>query len=250
MSDRVKTWLAAGFVLLALAVPANLFLRTRLPPPPPRSARREASAWRSVLPDCTVFRDPRFALATVGCLFMEWGLLTPVTYLVSYAVAHGEEEGDAFLLMSYYNAASLVGRVVPGYVADRCGRFNTIVATIGLCVVTALGLWLPAAGSRPVVIAFVALFGAASGSNLVLIPVCLGQLCDSREFGRYYASGVMVASLGTLSGAPLAGALLDPGNDRAWQAVVLFCGLSYTVALICFVSARVLAVGWSPMAKF
>ncbi len=236
-----------GFILLGLAVPANLFIRTRLPP----ITRADGGAkMSSVLPDFTIFRDLRFSLTALGIFFMEWGLFMPITFIVSYAAAHGQDLNGSYLLLSYFNAGSVVGRVVPGFCADKFGRFNSIVVTISLCIATTLGLWLPAHESTTLMITYAVLFGFASGSNLSLAPVALGQLCDSREYGRYLSTAMMAASFGTLSGVPIGGALLGFGGETGWSAMILFSGLAYAVALVCFAAARVLAVGWTVKRKF
>ncbi len=236
-----------GFVLLCLAVPANLFIRTRLPPKLGPNGKANLS---SVLPDFTIFKDARFALSALAIFFMEWGLFMPITFIVSYAAAHGQDTNDSYLLLSFMNAGSIVGRTFPGFISDKFGRFNTIVVTIFLCVVTVFGLWLPARESKPMLTAFGVLFGFASGSNLSLAPVCLGQLCDSREYGRYLSTAMMAASFGTLSGVPIGGALVGLGGELGWSAMVLFSGLAYSVSMVCFATARILAVGWKPRTVF
>ncbi|KAL2268448.1 hypothetical protein VTJ83DRAFT_3294 [Remersonia thermophila] len=237
-----------AFIMIGLAVPSNLFIKTRLSPARDRDGNPKV---HSVWPDFTIFRDARFALAAVGVFFMEWGLFVPLTFIVSYAVAHGHDPADSYLLLSYLNAGSVVGRALPGFLADRLGRFNVIIATISLCVATTLGLWLPAGDSQPMLIAYAVLFGFASGSNLGLMPVCLGQLCDHRSYGRYFSTAMMVASFGTLSSVPIGGALLDRSSDEnAWRNLVIFDGVAYFVALLCYVVARVLGAGWNPRVIF
>lgn len=237
-----------AFIMLGLAVPSNLFIRTRLTPAKGHDGRHKV---QSVWPDLTVFKDPRFAFASVGIFFMEWGLFVPLTFIVSYAAAHGQDATESYLLLSYLNAGSVLGRVLPGFLADRLGRFNVIIVTIALCVVTVLALWLPAGSSQAMVIAYSVLFGFASGSNLGLVPVCLGQLCDHRRYGRLYSTAMMVASFGTLSSVPIGGALLDSGKgESGWRNLVIFAGVAYFVALMCYTTARVLAVGWNPRTVF
>jgi len=241
-----------GFMLLGLAIPANLFLKTRLPPAPAAVNNGSLSSkLRSMLPAVDIFRDPRFVFSSLGVFFMEWGLFIPLTFIISYAAAHGQDANDSYVLLSYLNAGSVVGRVVPGFLADKVGRFNIVIGTILMCVITVLGMWLPAGDSMPVLIAYSVIFGFASGSNLGLIPVCLGQLFDHRNFGRYLATAMMVASFGTISSVPIGGALLGIGEgETGWRVVIIFSGVSYFIALCCYISARVLAVGWDPRKKF
>lgn len=225
-----------GFILLAFSVPANLWIRARLPP------RRKL---HSVLPDVAVFRDRRYLAAAVGIFFMEWGIFVPLTFIVSYAATHQQDPTDSYTLLSLLNAGSVVGRFLPGLLSDRLGRFNIIIATIALSALCVLGLWLPAGDSPGMLVAFAVAFGFASGSNLSLCAVCLGQLCEARDFGRYLSTAMIIASFGTLTSVPIGGALLNLGGAGAgWTAMIVFSGTSYVLALLCYGSARVLAVGW------
>ncbi|KAF6801057.1 MFS monocarboxylate, partial [Colletotrichum musicola] len=231
-----------ALIFFALAVPANLFINTRLPP-----SQNFASIW----PDVRLFREPKFVFCCGGIFFMEYGVLIPLTYIISFAASRGHDARAGYLLPILLNAGSVVGRAAPGFVADRIGRFNTIVLTVGLCMVSVFAIWLPAGGSWSALLAFAFIFGFASGGNVSLIPACIGQLCDSRDYGRFLSTAMISASFGTLTGIPLGGLLLnlrDP--ETGWTALILFSGVSYVVSLACYTAARVLAVGWCPTAVF
>lgn len=242
-----------GFIFIFLCGVAQLCIKSRLPPKP----------GSSVMPDFRIFRDVSFALTTAGVFFMEWGLFVPITYTTSFALSSGAiDQTFAYQLIAVLNAGSSIGRWAPGYVADRFGRFNCMVATLTFCFATTLALWLPATIMTPVpdfsadsatvkglTIAFAFLFGLASGSNISLTPVCVGQLCDTSQYGRYYATCYTIVSFGTLTGIPIAGALLQTCNDRYW-GVAIFTIATYALSVACYVTARVLKVGWSLSAKF
>ncbi|KAK1527830.1 riboflavin transporter MCH5 [Colletotrichum paranaense] len=231
-----------GFILLGLTVPATLFIRSRLP-------KKEGPG--SIWPDFTVFKNLKFTLSAVGIFFMEWGLFVPITYIISYAATLPGSNVHSYTILSILNATSAVGRFLPGLAADKYGRFNVILITIALCFITVLGLWLPSGNSQPMLLAFVAIFGFASGSNLGLVPVCLGQLCDAREYGRYLSTAMMMASFGTLSSLPIAGAILEAKEGgQNWKGLILFSGVSYFLAFICYAAVRVFAVGWKISARF
>lgn len=228
-----------GFITMGLSVLANTFIRAKLPP-----SKQVTSVW----PDLSIFRNPRLALCTMGIFFLEWGLFVPLTYIVSFAIAHGQGISSAYTVLTVLNAGSLPGRVLPGFLADRFGRFNVLITTTTLCIILIFALWFPAGSSKPMLFVFAALFGFTSGSNLSLIPPCVGQLCETKNFGGHYATAMMFASFGTLTGAPIGGALLGTGND--WKALIIFSGLSYTVALFCFGTLRILVTGWKLRAVF
>jgi len=235
-----------GFIMLGLSIPANLFIRSR-----DAIQNAESGKPKSIWPDFTIFRELQYTITCAGFFFMEWGLFVPITYIISYALAFGIGSQDASMMLSLLNAGSVLGRFLPGLLADKVGRFNVIIVTIGLCIVTVLGIWLPCQGNFGVLIAFCILFGFASGSNLGLIPVCFSQFCHPQQFGRYFATANMVASFGTLSSVPIGGALLSLGQNKlGWTAVILFSGLSYAIALCCYLAARVLSAGWNPRTKF
>ncbi|KAF2148531.1 MFS general substrate transporter [Myriangium duriaei CBS 260.36] len=234
-----------GFIFVALMAVANTFIRSRLPPKP----------GGSILPDPTIFRDPAFALTTLGTWFQEWGLFTPITYLTSYGI-HSEAMTTAFAyqLIAIFNAFSVLGRWLPGLMADKVGRYNTMLLALALCASSALGLWLPAtvltahgdhspAAIQGLAISFAALMGFGSGSNLSLTPVCVGQLCATSNYGRFYATCYTVVSVATLTGIPIGGAIVEACGGEYW-GLVLFTGGCYVASFGAFGAVRVLKVGW------
>lgn len=237
-----------GFIAIGLLILANLLIRSRLPPRPSGS----------ILPEPSIFRDKAFTITTIGTFFQEWGLFIPLTYLTSYGL-HSEAMTSAFAyqLVSIFNGSSLVGRLLPGLISDRLGRYNTTILTLILSVAAPLGIWLPATvmtanrastiGSeetvRNMTIAFTVIMGFGSGSNLSLTPVCVGQLCDTKNYGQYFATCYTIVSFSTLTGIPIGGALLNACGGEYW-GTALFTGLCYLLSLVAFTTVRVLKVGW------
>jgi len=225
-----------GFMLIFLLVICNTFVRSRLP-------RKPLPSFGSILPDLTVFKDIPFSLLTFGILLLEWGIFVPLTYITSYSSSKGFPYEFGFQALAIMNAGSVVGRVFAGIVADMMGRVNTLILSIGLCVVTCLALWLPASDSKAMIIVFSVTFGFVSGSNLSLSPVCIGQMCKTENYGKYFATCWMAVSFGTLTGLPIAGQILaNTGGD--YMGVIVFAGLSYFAAMCCLIAARVMKVGW------
>ena len=224
---------------LVLLIGANLCIRSRLP----RSSR---ILLRDILPDFTIFKDITFTFTTVGVFATEWALFIPISYMTSYALSYNpNQQALAYHILPILNAGSCIGRYFPGYLADRIGRFNSLILTILFCSILVLGLWLPAQGSMSITIAFVFIFGIASGSGISLTPVCVGQLCKTENLGRYYATCYTVASFATLTGIPIAGAIIaSEGGKGNWNGLILFTGSSYLVALMAFTMARISGVGW------
>lgn len=229
-----------GFMNLLLAICANMFIRAR----PSTSASS-----MSILPDVGIFRDRTLILATVAIFFVDWALFIPLGYLTSYAVSTGIDKSLSYKLIAILNTGSVLGRYIPGLVADQLGRFNTMIIAIATCLVSVFGLWLPADGNVILTILFALIFGFGSGSGISLVPVCIGQLCKTENYGRYYASCCTVMSFATLTGFPVAGAIVGACGGR-YTGLIIFTGLSYLVSMIFFVCARASRVGWTLNAKF
>ena len=225
-----------ALINLVLLIPANLCIKGRLPP---KKATKEA-----ILPDFRIFRDPVFALTTLGVFFIEWGLFVPLAYLTSYSYANGVSRTFSYQIMAIFNAGSCAGRYFPGLAADLIGRFNSMLLTIALCLVATLALWLPAQGTIGLIVVYAIIMGFASGSGISLTPVCVGQLCKVENYGRYYATCYTLVSFGSLTGIPIAGKLLSTAGGQYW-AVITFTAASYAASLAAFVGARVMGAGWS-----
>jgi MFS family permease len=177
-----------ALICLVCLVTACLLVKSRLPQKP---FSRE-----NITPDLMILREPKFLLTTLSVFFIEWGLFVPISYITSYALANGVSTSLSYQLLAILNAGSFFGRLLPGYFADRMGRFNVLLITVALCLVSNACLWLPAKGNTAVLIVYVSIFGFASGSNISLTPVCIGQLCKTENYGRYYATAYTIVSIG------------------------------------------------------
>ncbi|KAI9371760.1 MFS general substrate transporter [Aspergillus egyptiacus] len=248
-----------GFVLLVLCAVSIAFCRSRVPP-----RKGAETTWRDTLPDPRIFVDGTGAMAvtTAGVLLTDVAYFIPITYTPSYYIdrQHLPDEealtgsaAFAYQLLAILNAASCVGRYAAGDLADRFGRYNTMIGSLFFCTVSVLCFWLPdtvvpSLDNYALLIVFILLFGFFSGSNVSLTPVCLGQLCETTEYGRYYASCFTVVAFGVLASIPIAGGLLDAveaaGKERYWGAAV-FAGLCYVAATLSFLWVRIRIKGWN-----
>lgn len=221
-----------GYILTFLCAIACLLVHKRLPVPINTSAKF----------DFTMFKDSISVVTIAGLFMVECAVSVPLTYISSYAIFEGFSPRLATQLLVTINASSIVGRLVPGFFSDKIGRFNTIILVTTSMTLTVLGIWLPFGHSESGVLAFAILFGLGSGSSINLIPVCIGQLCGTKNYGRYYATANTVFSVGLLLGLPVAGSLLK-ACDGAYWGLIIFVGLCYFVGTVFLVVARCMAVG-------
>ena len=79
-----------------------------------------------------------------------------------------------------------------------------MIITVAFCLVTTLALWLPSAymhdgnvgGAKALMIVFALMYGFGSGSGITLTPVCVGQICETREYGKKYGTCYFFVSFG------------------------------------------------------
>jgi len=108
----------AAFLILALMIFANLTIKSRIPPHP--------KPW-SLMEFVRPLQELPFVLTASGSFFFFMGMFLPINYIILEATSVGMGAGLAQYLVSILNAASLFGRTIPGYVADKIGRFNMMV---------------------------------------------------------------------------------------------------------------------------
>ncbi|KAF2010721.1 MFS general substrate transporter [Aaosphaeria arxii CBS 175.79] len=212
---------------------ACILLRKRLPNNP---------AARTTI-DIKALRDPKFATTTLGVFLIEFAVFIPYSYICSYALHAGFEPHDAYMLNVLLNVGAMPGRVLPGYVADRFGTFNTMCVTAFVCATLLLTLWLTAGGDERRVTAFTILFGFWSGAAISLTPVSIAQVSKVEDLGKRSGTAFCISSVGALIGIPIAGAILERDGGE-YVGLIVFAGVAYAVAFAAYVLARVVSGGW------
>lgn len=231
-----------GFIFLACFVVGNILIKARIPP--------SAEAKKKAIISLSIFGDLRFSLFTISVFGFEIVLFGALGILPTYATLSTDFPADTgFYLISILNGVSCFGRILPGYVADKIGRFNTLLIMIVFTLIFMLALWLPFGNtSIAALYSFAALFGFGTGSWMALTPACVGQLCRAEEFGRYYGSMYFIAGLATLVCIPISGELVETVGP---QPMVGFMCAVLGLSLISFLFSRWACLGrsWAVKAK-
>ncbi|KAI1080357.1 MFS general substrate transporter [Whalleya microplaca] len=222
-----------GFMFLALCGVACATVKSRLPP---RSKPLVVGDYIRPL------RELPFLMVVIGGFFSFWGLFLPFNYLQLQA----QEEGISPTLVPYLlpilNTLSIPGRILPGIVGDKVGRYNVMILISGLSGVITLALWIPGhtAGAT---IAYGAVFGFSSGGFISLMPACVAQISDLREIGTRTGVAFLFAALGALTGSPIGGAILA-AQGGGYLGLQLFSGVVMLVGMCFFAVSRWLQVGF------
>ncbi|KAH0531551.1 hypothetical protein TsFJ059_000370 [Trichoderma semiorbis] len=208
-------------------------VRSRLPP------AKNATAH----PDFRIFKQIPFLLTTLAIFLLEFSLFIPLAYIATYA--QDQDFGDAFAyhLLPIMNAGSVIGRALPGYYADVVGAFNVCMFSVVLSLVSCLCVWLPLGHTKAGIIIFSLLFGFGSGNSIAIAPVCIGRMCKTQEYGRYYATTYTIVSFACLIGIPIGGSIVQ-ADGGSYTGLIIFTGCIYVGSAILLMLAKTWQLGW------
>ncbi|QRW12306.1 transporter MCH4 [Ceratobasidium sp. AG-Ba] len=219
---------ASAFVVLACLIAGNLLMRTRLPP---KSKRPPTPP-----PDIkAIVTDSVYLLAIAGAFLVLLGLFFPIFYTQLFAIVHGLDKNLAFYSLAILNAASVLGRTIPNFIADKHGPFNLLIpcsAISGVLIFAMFGI-----KSSGALIVFSILYGFFSGAYISLvIPLVASLARDISEIGIRLGIGFAVNGIAALTGTPIAGALLT--EELKWWRPITFGGVVILGGTVVLVVAR------------
>lgn len=171
-------------------------------------------------------------LTTSGFLFL--GVLAGIlAHIVPLALDRGLANGPAAFSLGVVLGMGAVGKVGMGYLADRYeGRTVLLAAFLVQSIAILLAVWGPLA---TFFWAFVILFGIGQGGALTLAPMVLGNLFGTTSLGSLIGTYWLIATMGSLVGPPMAGAIRDTANTY-FPVLLVFavalCSAALLVALI------------------
>ncbi|KAI1772658.1 MFS general substrate transporter [Hypoxylon cercidicola] len=222
------------FVLMVVAI----LTTTRRPQatPPSRAPFRV-----SQLIPVSLLRPGPVLILAIACFFYFLGVFIPYNYIVAEAQDAGDGEQASNNLLVILSATSTVGRVMPGWLGDRYGRFNVTIAFTFFSVFLVLAVWI-AAPWRAGRIAFAALYGFGSGTFVSMVPTLIAQVCpDMSKLGLYLGAVYLVIAPSVLIAQPVAGVLAEVGDRNGRDPYVwlkVFCALAMLVGIVGFIAAR------------
>ncbi|PYH38663.1 MFS general substrate transporter [Aspergillus neoniger CBS 115656] len=221
-----------AFIALGCYAAAIILVKGRLP---------AASNSKATI-DFRAFGSPRLCFLTVAVFSLEFIIFGCAALLPTYVRFAGFPTDVQFYSLTVLNCFGLVGRVLPGFAADKIGRFNILLCLVLLTFIIMATVWLPV-GSHDVrtLYTVVAIFGFGSGGWISLAPVCAGQLCRTEEYGRFYGTLYSVASFGVLLAVPVGGDLLQSTTS---QILIGFYSAVLLVGLVGLILSRWALLDW------
>ncbi|KAJ5556284.1 hypothetical protein N7494_000199 [Penicillium frequentans] len=216
-----------GFVLLFNAGVILLCVRQRLPP------RKSGS-----LIELKAFTDLSYTFFAMGTFFCFWAVYYAYDYVRSFGQdIIGVSDYTSFSALMIMNGLGLPGRLIPAFLSDRyTGPVNMFIPVSGFAAVL-LYCWI-AINSYGGLIAFVVVYGFFGGGVQSLFPSALASLTDEpSKAGVHIGMIFSIVSIASLTGPPIAGALIDIHGGQYLYAQ-LFGGTSMVLGCLLLIVAR------------
>jgi MFS family permease len=169
----------------------------------------------------TAIRSRNFWLILAGSTLVVGAIGAVTQHFILFAKDQGYSIAIASRFFTGLLTASLGGRVLVGYLADRFRKKNTMALFYG---VLSLSILLLGISHRPATIwAFVLLFGFSMGADYMLIPLVAAECFGTASLGKILALIIMGYSLGQWGAPWIAGKIFDVRHsyELAWNIIAV-----------------------------
>ncbi|KAJ8083484.1 hypothetical protein PM082_009358 [Marasmius tenuissimus] len=180
------------------------------------------------------FKLPSYSLYCLSTFTVFLGFYTLLTYVASTAASLGVPENASFFFVAYCNAASGLGRVFAGLVADRFGALNVMIPLTAICGIMTYA-W-PFAKTEGQLIAICIIYGTCTGSYAALLPGPVVPMGDIKQVGQRIGMMLTILAFGGLLGPPTSG---EVNTQYGLKAMGFYAGsiVLFGVFLMCIVRA-------------
>ncbi|KAI5924012.1 major facilitator superfamily domain-containing protein [Camillea tinctor] len=219
-----------AFILLGMAPIPLIFMRPRVPAPKHKRA----------FLDNSVFTDPPFIIWSVASFFAFLGLYVPFFYIQLFAIRYRLASSDfSAYLVTLLNAGSVVGRLLPTFLADYLGSLNMLIATTFGASVIAFG-WFGVDDLGGLIV-FAILYGFCNGGITSLPPSAIITFTpDLSRLGTRLGMAFVLMGLAVLIGNPIAGAILRNSSEAAsWRGLMAFVAATLFVGFILLLLSQI-----------
>lgn len=220
-----------AFIMLGTSVITLPFMRQRIPAPAVRKPF-----------DLAAFKERPYLFANFGVFFGFMGIYIPFFYSEIYAKSVCKASDNiAFYLLAIINGGSVLGLLVPNFLADRTGPLNMQIV-FGLVAAILAFCWISIRNTGGI-IAFAILYGFFSGTFVSLAgPIMVSLSPNYATVGTRMGMALGSSGVGLLIGSPIAGAIL---RNHGWSGLQAWCGALLTLSYLSMLSARLAKVGYS-----
>lgn len=223
----------AAVLLAVLLTISSVPMRPRLPPTPKALHQPWSQAWTLLTQDASTY-----TLYVVGVAVLLINFFVPFFNIASYAKKVGFSPSMATHMVAVINAASMIGRLASGPLADRYGRFN-VLSLFGFASFLSLVLFWPIPGltlTKAGVFVLAITYGVASGGSIATVASCVAQISPKNAGAKLGLMWTMAAP-GTLVG-PVISTTLVSSMDGNYTALAIWAAGTTLIGTLIIAKVR------------
>ncbi|RMZ74354.1 monocarboxylate transporter [Pyrenophora seminiperda CCB06] len=221
-----------GILAMLSAITMGIASGLALPPRKFEKRNTHMIGWKAM-------RDPLFLSLAMVNLTIPLTSVLPMTFGPVFAESLGFSISKASYLVAINSGVGILTRPGIGWLGDRVGHLNMLMAAIAVYVLATFTLWLSAAlvSNIGLYISMCVFHGLVTGVFGILINSAQTTLFGAEMY--YPKSGVMtsIRGIGLVISAPIAGSLVSKVSPEDLQGrdfvrLILYTGLMLIVALL------------------
>ncbi len=224
---------AIGLLIMVVLIPVGLLVTRSAPADlgllPDGAGLADADRSRSSVPDNAAapgnirnaVRTTNFWLILAGSTLVVGAIGAVIQHFILFLKDQGYSAMTASRFFTALLVASLGGRVLVGYLADRFRKKNIMAFFYASLSVSVL---LIGFSHTPIVIwGFVAVFGFSMGADYMLIPLVTAECFGTASLGKLLALIIMGYSLGQWGAPWIVGRIFDARHsyELAWNVIAV-----------------------------
>lgn len=172
-----------------------------------------------------------FAILYVAMALIGYGIFVPFVFIARSAEQRGIDDVKAALLVGLIGGASVIGRLVLGTLADRFGPQRLYMGSFIVLASSHL-IWLVAGSNYLLLVVYSIVLGLGYGGYIALSPAVVAEVFGLDGLGGILGTLYTAAAVGSLTGPPIAGWLIDTSGESAAIIFALVMSGAATAVLL------------------
>ena len=207
--DWRSSLVVLGILMIAIAFPMAWFVKEN-----PATSNTAVKTNEPQIAFKSIFRNPSFYLLAIGSM-CSIGAVAGVSQNLKlfFSLDLKYSQGEAANVMSMVLGASIIGRLLMGWLADRFAKKYVMILIYSLVTISIILLHY--ASSPGIIYVFAIIFGIGLGGDYMIIPLMAAELFGVKVMGRVMGLVLTVDGLGEAFGPILAGGLRDKTGSYA-----------------------------------
>lgn len=153
--------------------------------------------------------------------------------MIAYSLHIGLTAQNGALIAGISSGASCIGRIALGFAADRLPKTLVVSVCAWMTAGSILIVWT-LSKSFGVYLVFAIIYGFFAGGYVSLVPLVVSETFGSHQLSTVIGFMYAASGVGMLSGAPIAGMILDSTKPNInYLPVIMTAGGTLLLGAIC-----------------